>query len=131
RRQPRLTVTGDGEEEASPRFKLLTIIVNDQDADRVLHALIDAGWPATKIASSGGFLRRNSSTIMLGVPEPEVEPVMAIVRGLCAGGVEQHKAPPPPPRPILGGPDRRAHMVAVHAGGAVLFVLDVERSERI
>jgi uncharacterized protein YaaQ len=124
-------VTGDGEGEATPRFKLLTIIVNDQDADRVLHALIDAGWPATKIASSGGFLRRNSSTIMLGVPEAEVEPVLTLVRELCASRVEQVKVHPPTLLPILGGAERQGRTVDVHVGGAVLFVLDVERFERI
>jgi uncharacterized protein YaaQ len=121
----------EGEEGAAPAFKLLVLIVNDQDADAVLHALIDAGWPATKIASSGGFLRRTSSTIVLGVPEPEVETVLALVRELCAARVEQVKVHAPSLLPILSGGEREGRTVDVHVGGAVLFVLDVARFERI
>lgn len=115
----------------SPRLKLLTIILDIQDADRLLHELSDAGWSATKVASSGGFLRRNSATIMVGVPAPDVDGVLDSIRRLCAARVEQVNVHPPTLLPILTGARHQGRTVDVHVGGAVVFVTDVERFERI
>jgi uncharacterized protein YaaQ len=124
-------MTSAEQAEPAPRVKQLTVIVNDQDADRVLHALIDAGWPATKIASSGGFLRRSSATIMLGVPADEVESVIALIKSLSASRVEQVKVRPPAGLPLFSGSAPEGQLVDVRVGGAVIFVIDVERFERI
>ena len=47
--------------------KLIVMIVSDNDSDRLMNRLVEDGLPATKIGSSGGFLRRGNATILSGV----------------------------------------------------------------
>ena len=56
--------------------RLVIAIVQDEDADLLLAGLREAGIGATKIGSSGGFLRTGNSTIMIGVPNQRVETAM-------------------------------------------------------
>ena len=51
-------------------MKLIIAIVQDQDANRLLERLLDNGIGATKLASTGGFLKVGSTTPPTGVEEP-------------------------------------------------------------
>ena len=57
----------------SNEMKLIIIIINDSDSDSLLKKLLDDGYQVTRIASTGGFLRRGSSTLLLGVEAGKVE----------------------------------------------------------
>lgn len=107
--------------------KLVMAIVTPNDGERLMQALVRAGFPATRTGSSGGFLRRGSTTIFSGVPAEEVDQVLAIIRRACPARTEMA---PVQTLPLVGtaasGPP-----VEVRTGGAVVFVLDVERFERI
>jgi uncharacterized protein YaaQ len=61
-------------------MKMIIAIIRDQDYDAVSHALIGASFRVTRIASSGGFLRRGSSTLMIGVAEENVDEGIQIIR---------------------------------------------------
>lgn len=61
-------------------MKMIIAIIRDQDYDAVSHALIGASFRVTRIASSGGFLRRGSSTLMIGVAEEKVDEGIQIIR---------------------------------------------------
>ena len=45
---------------------LLIAVVQDQDVNRLLTALLEKGYRATKLASTGGFLRQGNTTLLMG-----------------------------------------------------------------
>ncbi len=74
-------------------MKLMMVIVRDIDADNVLQALIDQGIRVTRVASSGGFLRRGNTTLMVGVEEEKVKDIFELLRQVCSpADSEQHRA---------------------------------------
>ncbi len=106
--------------------KLLVIITSDEDADSLIRKLVQRGYPATKVSSSGGFLRRGNATILSGVDAGDVEAVLAIIRSECRARTELLPAQTLPfPESI-----QPAEPVQVRVGGAIVFVLAVERFEK-
>lgn len=61
-------------------MKLIVAIIRDSDNDQVSQALIASGFRVTRIASTGGFLRRGSSTLMIGVEEEKVDEAINVLR---------------------------------------------------
>ena len=45
-------------------MKLIVAIVQDEDAGRLVSALMDKGFGVTKLATTGGFLRAGNTTLM-------------------------------------------------------------------
>ncbi len=88
-------------------MKLLIAIVNAADAEAVLQALIENDFRATRIASTGGFLRRGNTTLLSGMEEERISDAIEIIRDACSEP-EEH------------GPRR-----------ATVFVLDVSRYEQL
>jgi uncharacterized protein YaaQ len=119
------------EREGSPaqdgELKLVIIIASDSDADRLMKALIQQGYPATKIGSTGGFLHRGSATILSGVEADEVDQVLAMVRAECHARTEYV---PVQTLPFFGESAALSEPVEVRVGGAIVFVVNVERFEK-
>ncbi|HXG24737.1 MAG TPA: cyclic-di-AMP receptor [Chthonomonadales bacterium] len=107
--------------------KLIVMIVADIDGERLLHKLVTQGYPATKISSTGGFLRRGNATILSVVEENDVEPVLATVRAECHARTEYL---PVQALPFIGNGTFLTDPVEVRVGGAIVFVLPVERFEK-
>jgi uncharacterized protein YaaQ len=106
--------------------KLLIVIASDSDADSLIQKLVQRGYPATKVSSTGGFLRRGNATIFSGVDAEDVENVIAIIRSECQARTEFLPAQALPfPESIYP-----AEPVEVRTGGAIVFVVGVERFER-
>lgn len=106
--------------------KLCVIIAASTDADRLMAELVASGFQATKVASSGGFLRRGNATILTGVPDDHVEAVIALVRHECRARRELVPLDALPLEGVgFGAP------VEVRVGGAIVFVLDIARFERV
>lgn len=63
-------------------MKLILAIVAADMIDVVSKALVQKNFPVTHISSVGGFLRRGSTTLVIGVDETQVEPVLATIRGV-------------------------------------------------
>jgi len=61
-------------------MKLIIAIVRDLDSDPVSHALTSGGFRVTGVASSGGFLRKGKTTLLVGVEDEQLEPAMNIIR---------------------------------------------------
>ena len=61
-------------------MKLLVFVAEDSAADPTVDALVEQGFRVTRLASTGGFLRRGNTTLLVGVEEAAVERVMAIAR---------------------------------------------------
>jgi len=64
-------------------MKLMTIIIQDKDSDRVLEALVGMGFTITRLASTGGFLRKGNVTLLLGLESNQVETVISILKNRC------------------------------------------------
>ncbi len=61
-------------------MKLLLVILGDGEAEAALKRLVEAGFRATRLASTGGFLRRGNITMMMGMEEENVEKALRILR---------------------------------------------------
>ena len=109
------------------QLKLVIIIASDADTDRLMKALIEQGYPATKVSSTGGFLHRGNATILSGVEATEVDQVLAMVRAECHARTE---FVPVQTLPFFGEGTSLTEPVEVRVGGAIVFVLDVERFEK-
>ncbi|MFH2104469.1 MAG: cyclic-di-AMP receptor [Chloroflexota bacterium] len=72
-------------------MKLIIAIVHDYDADNVTRALTSAEFRVTRIASTGGLLRRGVTTLMIGVEDNRVEPALEILRGTCSPSTDEEK----------------------------------------
>ncbi|MFU8771973.1 MAG: cyclic-di-AMP receptor [Anaerolineales bacterium] len=65
-------------------MKLILAILRDQDCEPVTNALIAAGLGVTQIASTGGFLRRGSTTMLIGVDAERVDEAVQLVDKNCS-----------------------------------------------
>jgi uncharacterized protein YaaQ len=111
---------------ANAEQKLLVVITADDEADALIRKLVERGYPATKVSSTGGFLRRGSATIFSGIDATDLENVLAIIREQCQARTEFVPAQALPfPESIYP-----AEPVQVRVGGAIVFVLPVERFEK-
>ncbi len=61
-------------------MKMIIAIIGDHDNEPVSQGLIQAGFRVTRIASTGAFLRRGSSTLMIGVEDEKVDQAIQVVR---------------------------------------------------
>ncbi len=109
------------------QLKLVIIIASDSDAARLTRKLIEHGFPATKIGSTGGFLHRGNATILSGVDAEEVEQIVGMVRAECHARTEYI---PVQTLPFFGEGTAVAEPVEVRVGGATVFVVNVERFEK-
>ena len=108
-------------------MKLLVSIINHDDTYALTDALIHAGYDATIISTTGGFLREGNATILTGVEDEAIQEVLDIIRNKCRTRTRYVNPLPPSvecEQTILLEP------VEVQVGGAIVFVLDVERFER-
>lgn len=61
-------------------MKLIITVLRDNDTEPVSQALIQAGFRVTRIASTGGFLRRGQTTFMLGLEDEKVNDAIELIR---------------------------------------------------
>jgi uncharacterized protein YaaQ len=64
--------------------KLVIAIVRDVDAGAVIEQLVTREYRVTRVASTGGFLRRGNVTLLIGVEEQQVQPVIDVLRDTCS-----------------------------------------------
>lgn len=61
-------------------MRLLITIVEDQAASKIVDALVTAGIGVTRFSTTGGFLRRGNTTLLIGVEDDRVDQTIAIMR---------------------------------------------------
>ncbi|KYD18811.1 MAG: hypothetical protein C6P37_01640 [Caldibacillus debilis] len=105
-------------------MKLILAVVQDQDSNRLLNALMENNFRATKLATTGGFLRSGNTTFIIGTEDNRVDKALEIIRENCKSR-EQLVAPI---SPMGGNADSFIpYPVEVEVGGATVFVLPVDR----
>ena len=110
-------------------MKLVIAVVHNRDKSNITNALLGAGYKFTTVASTGGFLREGNSTLLVGSEDDRIEGVMDLLRENCKAREQYVNALPPDAAPI--GTFLPTTPMKVTVGGAITFVIDVERFERV
>ena len=108
-------------------MKLIMSIVHNDDARPLIDALMQGGYRATMISTTGGFLREGNATIFVGTEDKRIDEVLGIIRENCHTRT-QHVNPLPPV--MEPGEMYLPTPIEVEVGGATVFVIDVDRFER-
>ena len=108
-------------------MKLLISVVNSDDAHPLIDALMRDGYKATMISTTGGFLREGNATLLIGVADENVKDVLKIIKASCHSRT-QYVNPLPPM--VESGEFYMPTPIEVQVGGAVVFILNVERFEK-
>jgi uncharacterized protein YaaQ len=87
-------------------MKMIIAILRDDDVESVVHALTAEDFRVTRVASTGGFFRKGSTTLLVGVENERVDTGIELMRKNLA--------------PSLTGEKR-----------ATVFVVPVDRFEQI
>jgi uncharacterized protein YaaQ len=110
------------------RVKLVTAIVHNEDAANLVDALLEGEYRATRLQSSGGFLKQGNATILVGVEDDQVDAVLELISANCHSRKQFVNPMPPIMEP---GEFYMPYPVEVEVGGATVFVVPVERFERL
>jgi uncharacterized protein YaaQ len=104
----------------------LIAIVQDYDCDKLLRTVASHGYRATRIASTGGFLRAGNTTVFMGIEDDRVPQCVDLIRQSCQTRTEvKLETVSEYSEWFPAG----VHEVTI--GGAVVFVADVSRFVRI
>ena len=107
-------------------MKLIIAIVNHDDAGAVTQNLTKNGFSSTRLSTTGGFLLAGNVTLLIGVEEDQVDQAVDIIRR------HSHSR-----KQLMPAITEMSHgfmpvmPVEVTVGGATVFVVDVERFERL
>jgi len=108
-------------------LKLLISVINSDDSQPLIDTLMGDGYKATVISTTGGFLREGNATLLIGVADEDVDKVLGIIKNNCHTRT-QYVNPLPPT--MESGELYMPTPIEVLVGGAVVFILDVDRFER-
>ena len=87
-------------------MKLVIAILKDDDTESVVQALTAQDFRATRVASTGGFFHKGSTTLLIGVDDKQVDAAIKVIQKNTA--------------PVEPGEKR-----------ATIFVVPVERFEQL
>lgn len=107
-------------------MKLMITIVNDHDANQLEKAFVENDIGVTKLASSGGFLRKGNVTFISGVDDKHVEGAIEVIKKNCSTREELMISPSTSSLDYsveLGFNEPRKIIV----GGGIVFVIDVDQ----
>ena len=107
-------------------MKLILAIVNNDDSGTVSRALTKEGFSVTKQATTGGFLMAGNTTLLVGVDDVKVQQVLDIV-----SAHSKKRTQIMPSNASYGVGMYSSFPVEVTVGGATVFVLDVDRLEKV
>ena len=105
-------------------MKLVVTIVQDKDSNRLSNAFIESDIRATKLSSTGGFLRSGNTTFLIGIEDERVEEVLGIIKEVSKKRSEYVTPSVNVDSPIEA---TSTYPIEVEVGRATVFVLPVER----
>lgn len=113
-------------------MKLIIAVVRDELASGLTEKLTQKGFGATKLASTGGFLKAGNTTFLIGVSVQQLDEVIGIIKAAC------------PARKTVPGDltfaegalksaaaGQQALPAKVEVSGATVFVVDVEKMVKV
>ncbi|MDD6800325.1 MAG: cyclic-di-AMP receptor [Firmicutes bacterium] len=108
-------------------MKLILAIVNNDDAHSVNAGLSKSGFFVTKISSTGGFLMNGNSTFLIGLNDEDVDHAIEIISRFSQKRIQSVPMDIGYTAPSYAS----SFPTEVTVGGATVFVLNVERYERL
>lgn len=109
-------------------MKMIVAVVQDQDAPQLLEKLLSSGHRATRLATTGGFLRQGNTTLMIGAEDDKVEDLLHLIEETC----RSRRQVVTPWVPLGGTVDSYVpYPMEVTVGGATVFVLAVEEFRKL
>ena len=108
-------------------MKMIVAIIHKDDSAEICQALRDNEYMFTKLSSKGGFTKEGNCTLLIGIEDEKVEAVLREIRAHCAAREVEI--------PLMSFGDAQVYdvnpMRTVTAGGATIFVMDVEQFEKV
>lgn len=104
-------------------MKLIIAIVQDKDSSRLSDAFNKANVRATKLSTTGGFLKEGNTTFMIGIEGERVEETLELIKEFCQSR-EQYMT-----SPVSLDVNMDSYFsvpVPVQVGGATVFILPIE-----
>ena len=107
-------------------MKLVIAIINRDDTNTVTQNLNKNGFSSTRLSTTGGFLLAGNVTLLIGVEDDKVQAVIDVIRKYSHSRKQ-----------MMPAINEMSHSfmpvmpVEVTVGGATVFVVDVERFERL
>ena len=65
-------------------MKLLIAVIRDADDPALSEKLTEGGFRFTRVASTGGFLRKGNVTLLIGLPEDKIDAAIDVFRRTCS-----------------------------------------------
>lgn len=102
-------------------MKVLTAIVQSDDAEALADALRDNGQAFTIGGTTGGFLRQGNTTLFMAIEEDRINAVLDLIQAICKKRTKLVSS-------TFGMPGESFSVqpVEVEVGGAVVFVMDLD-----
>ena len=108
-------------------MKMVFAIISKSDEDITVTALNEAGFFATKLSSTGGFLKKTNTSIIVGTDDDKV---LDILRRYAGKRIDEMPYVAPSMSRPSAGVGAPYVTVPTSAGGATVFVLDVSAFEK-
>lgn len=107
-------------------MKLILAIVSNDDSGAVSSALTREGYSVTKLATTGGFLMAGNTTFISGVDDDKVDAVIGIISKYSSRRTQMV-----PSTANMDAGMYNSFPVEVTVGGSTVFVLNVDRFEKV
>ena len=110
-------------------MKMIYAIVRNDNEDDVVTQLTQHNYSVTRLSTTGGFLRKGNTTLMIGADDEKVDEVISLIKQECG----QHQKLTVN-MPYISGTSMVNYATMpmhVEVGGATIFVVNVERYEKI
>ncbi|RME31344.1 MAG: hypothetical protein D6793_12335 [Thermoflexia bacterium] len=106
--------------------RLAIATVAGSQADELVRALVREGFHVTEIDSTSGFFQEATVSLLIGLEHSRLPRLLQIVRTLCRPYVRYI-----PVHLEIAMAEVQPLMMETQAGGATVFVLNVERFEQV
>lgn len=110
-----------------PCDKMVIAIIQGSDYQLVIDTLNENGFTVTILNSTGGFLKKQSVTIMLGLNHEDLEDALNVLRSY---GQRTEMRCSTSASGTLGMLSMAPMAVPMVCGGVIIFILDVAGYER-
>jgi uncharacterized protein YaaQ len=111
----------DDNSQGKPVNRLMTAVVQEQDAENAMNELIQPGISVTRLPSTGGFLGRRNATLLVGLNDSLTQIALQSLRKSCRRRIEYVASP------LEGSPLPFISPTPITVGGATIFTLEVEK----
>lgn len=106
--------------------QLVIAIVAGGQADEVIRTLVEDGFYVTQIDSTSGLLQEATASLLIGLDRARLPYLLQRIRTLCRPYTRYL-----PVHLEVTMTEMQPMMIETQAGGATIFVLDVERFEQV